>query len=774
MEIFNVEGRRDISVPMEILERLKEDENRIVQAVLSDWVPGQPPESLLFGPGEEVTVTEEDGSELFGLIESYDEEAKEYLVYTEEEGSSWYKERYIKKASLKFGKGILPMNREPEEQWLPKDDIHLDRKAPPRHDDNIGDWVDVERNTELELSKKYIRGNEMGNVLKMALRFDPMINPLPSKVKEVLDNEVFKAAISADDFWTAKGVTLDIVMGSGIKERDKMRILNNIETIEAEGASTTALLQYLYNSYLKYIGLGVIGERKTAMFFGKMISVSCPDCGDFGSTSIDWLKMIPRVQCSECEKWLRPIDLDAPEVEFRFETEEEKVEFEKKLKLQLKKEEKMKNRAVVPQGRFFQGRRSEPRTDLERVMNHYDVSEDDAVKMLETTPVEELLPERGTGRSEFSKKIAQEIKEDSKKYVDSLSLNEIAYIYSSGWDTIEEMRQDLVRMVKTDVPTSQFASMLHSSEDSTEVCVKLFELVPLHLEEVKKWLYTWDIYDLEVYKEAPPTEASKKTAQEEDNILFKNIVQRIKDLGGKEGIPQEVIEEYIDSLYGGFEPGAYNRDMSDEDLLGDIKLFWREVEHEEGSLIDEAFKSRLVRALVKDFIKVASEKDLQKVKDSETTQELFASLKDIVGGDSTEYLSNVWNLYKLEKDSKGDIIEKFAQDELPPMGWTVDVKKDEEASEEEKEEKEEKEEEGVSELPELPPMPEWEVTEFEEKEKVAPIEIRIKPEEKQIDVDFNAEEETPEETKEEMEEKEEETEGEKKEDLDEIESPTIF
>jgi len=44
-----------------------------------------------------------------------------------------------------------------------------------------------------------------------------------------------------------------------------------------------------------------------------------------------------------------------------------------------------------------QRRKGFPRTDLERVMNHYNVSEEEAKKMLEEKSVDELLPPRGTG-----------------------------------------------------------------------------------------------------------------------------------------------------------------------------------------------------------------------------------------------------------------------------------------------------------------------------------------------------------------------------------------
>lgn len=92
-------------------------------------------------------------------------------------------------------------------------------------------------------------------------RFDPMENPLPSKVKEVIDNPIFLAAVRGDDFESAKDVALGIIMESGIKEEDKRRIAYNIDKIEEEGASAKRLQQYLYNSWLKYIGLGVVGEQ---------------------------------------------------------------------------------------------------------------------------------------------------------------------------------------------------------------------------------------------------------------------------------------------------------------------------------------------------------------------------------------------------------------------------------------------------------------------------------------------------------------------------------
>ncbi|GAI92400.1 unnamed protein product, partial [marine sediment metagenome] len=39
----------------------------------------------------------------------------------------------------------------------------------------------------------------------------------------------------------------------------------------------------------------------------------------------------------------------------------------------------------------------EPRTDVERVMAHYNVSHEDAKRWLKIYPGEKLLPERGTG-----------------------------------------------------------------------------------------------------------------------------------------------------------------------------------------------------------------------------------------------------------------------------------------------------------------------------------------------------------------------------------------
>ncbi len=38
-----------------------------------------------------------------------------------------------------------------------------------------------------------------------------------------------------------------------------------------------------------------------------------------------------------------------------------------------------------------------PRTDIERLMNHYNISEEDAVQLLSTYSIDELLPGRGTG-----------------------------------------------------------------------------------------------------------------------------------------------------------------------------------------------------------------------------------------------------------------------------------------------------------------------------------------------------------------------------------------
>lgn len=54
----------------------------------------------------------------------------------------------------------------------------------------------------------------------------------------------------------------------------------------------------------------------------------------------------------------------------------------------------------MSQGRAREGQergRGIPRTDIERVMNHYGVDEKTACEWLAVHSVEELLPERGSG-----------------------------------------------------------------------------------------------------------------------------------------------------------------------------------------------------------------------------------------------------------------------------------------------------------------------------------------------------------------------------------------
>ena len=55
--------------------------------------------------------------------------------------------------------------------------------------------------------------------------------------------------------------------------------------------------------------------------------------------------------------------------------------------------------AILPQ-RI--ARRGVPRTDLERVMNHYGIDRATAEYWLTIHPIDELLPERGTGREGYN------------------------------------------------------------------------------------------------------------------------------------------------------------------------------------------------------------------------------------------------------------------------------------------------------------------------------------------------------------------------------------
>jgi len=88
-------------------------------------------------------------------------------------------------------------------------------------------------------------------------RFDPFSNELPSKMKEVFESPDFLAAIKSDNLEAAKMIASNIINQSDIKPEDKELITQTIES--QQGVET--LQKYIYNSYLKHIGLGVVGSQ---------------------------------------------------------------------------------------------------------------------------------------------------------------------------------------------------------------------------------------------------------------------------------------------------------------------------------------------------------------------------------------------------------------------------------------------------------------------------------------------------------------------------------
>lgn len=88
-------------------------------------------------------------------------------------------------------------------------------------------------------------------------RLDPFKNELPSKMKEVFENAEYLSAIQSKNLDAAKMIAINIINQSGIKADDKLLI---VQTIEAQPDVAT-LQKYVYNSYLKHIGLGVVGNK---------------------------------------------------------------------------------------------------------------------------------------------------------------------------------------------------------------------------------------------------------------------------------------------------------------------------------------------------------------------------------------------------------------------------------------------------------------------------------------------------------------------------------
>jgi len=120
---------------------------------------------------------------------------------------------------------------------------------------------------------------------------------------------------------------------------------------------------------------------------------------------------------------------------------------------------KKTKQATIPQERFFFRHKPErnfgqPKSDVERVMNHYQVSEEDAEKMIEATPIEELLPERGTGLKESSRiKRAQDEEdevEEEKWYVANFSVSSGMpdFINAEWFDTFEQVISHLQSVAK--------------------------------------------------------------------------------------------------------------------------------------------------------------------------------------------------------------------------------------------------------------------------------------------------------------------------------------
>lgn len=86
-----------------------------------------------------------------------------------------------------------------------------------------------------------------------------------SKIKEVIDNPEFQAALKGNNFAGAKAILLNTIMQSEIEDDSKKKILQNVEAIESRGGSVADLQKYVWNSYLAYIDPSLMVSKYAAL-----------------------------------------------------------------------------------------------------------------------------------------------------------------------------------------------------------------------------------------------------------------------------------------------------------------------------------------------------------------------------------------------------------------------------------------------------------------------------------------------------------------------------
>lgn len=86
-----------------------------------------------------------------------------------------------------------------------------------------------------------------------------------SKIKEVIDNPEFQAALKGNNFEGAKAILLNTIMQSEIEDDSKKKILQNVEAIESRGGSVADLQKYVWNSYLAYIDPSLMVSKYAAL-----------------------------------------------------------------------------------------------------------------------------------------------------------------------------------------------------------------------------------------------------------------------------------------------------------------------------------------------------------------------------------------------------------------------------------------------------------------------------------------------------------------------------
>jgi len=563
--------------------------------------------------------------------------------------------------------------------------------------------------------------------------FDPLTNPLPSKVKTILDNPQFKVAINVGDFWGAKEIAVDTILNSGIKEIDKKRILNNIEQIEEEGASPTRLLQYLYNSYLKHIGLGIRGTKEERM------KKSAQDINEYLSKEIverlsdqeknafmeglklailekynnsdyymgDYYKDMTDDEISQdiLKRYFHPAYFNEEDVLQTLQDivgEEKWGEISKYAsgaQIRDLKEVELLGPFSADDGNVY--------SEGTRVVNVYwdgfsykgNPVEDG--KVLEDVNVYFGLDESGNYDPSTFKKISKQ-KSESLKFSSSNPVedratdrNQFAWTdehAGKGENKTERYDQKITNVKKNDDLRDEDLKMLfpefvsaglktagvnylrHTLPDDWENKINIdFNALSGRYSVCIGTKYI-DSFKAEEVNSENSFDSVRALMREKINIpLQEEGKMKLKEVEGKrvkiEDPKREAEKDSVLISMGMEMPAKYLHEKYGIPQAREGEKVIKRGSNSLG-LVSESFKTRLVRALVKDFVKVAKEEDLQKVKDSETTLQLFASLKNVMKSDPTEYLSYVWNLYNTEQASRGDVIAKFT----PKKASSLEVK----------------------------------------------------------------------------------------------------